>query len=98
MSKLDEALTDIISYLWKVLKATDIELVAYKKAISDYLQTNDPKAEEYLNECVSSHRRSSDLQAKNDEKYQRVLGTLLTKLPRNLSPTDPVSKRLRDIK
>jgi hypothetical protein len=97
MSDLDEALVGIICQIWKVLKAADTELQAYKKAIKDCLETSDLAAAESLNAYVTSYRQSSALQAEMTEKYALILETLLRPLSDELLQTDQLLERLRHL-
>ena len=94
MTELDQALAEIISEIWKVLKAADLELEAYKNAVAA-IGTKNPEMAESLNAYVASQRQLSDLREKIDQKYGLILETLLRKLPYDPARTNPVSERLQ---
>jgi hypothetical protein len=97
MPELNDALANMICEIWKVLKAADTELEAYKNAVTDIIQTTNPGLAERLNVRVASERQSAALQSKINQKYVQVLETFLNGLPNGPAQTGRVLERLQKL-
>ncbi len=69
--------------IWRVLKAADIELQAYKNAVEVKLLA-DPTWRESLDACLIAARQNDVLLEKIEGKYSEILETSIRRLPENL--------------
>jgi hypothetical protein len=82
---LEESLAIEFATVWRVLKAADTELEAYKSAVAALL-IQYPKIQEFLDERLVSARQDSVLLENIRQKYELILGTCVQKLPDDLPP------------
>jgi hypothetical protein len=93
MTPLEKYLADEFCKLWRVLKAADAELQAYKDALKAILSGDILSAGD-LESYLTRQRESPDLQKKIREKYGPVLRHILSGLPERAPNTDSMIQAL----
>jgi hypothetical protein len=93
---LEKYLTDEFCKIWRVLKATDVKLQAYTDATPSILSGKIRTAED-LESYVTSHEQSPDVQKTLNDKYARLLRSLINGLPERAPHTDQVLQALEDL-
>jgi hypothetical protein len=96
ITPLEKYLADEFCKIWRVLRAADVELQAYKAALTQVI-SDDPTKSENLNERITYLRQSPDLQKKTEEKYADILRAIQNGLPERPPHTDPVREALANL-